>query len=83
MNCSRCHHEISEGANYCPACGERQGGYNRRGGRLLDRMVSYRDALRALLREQLAKHEGQNSAMPVVINLYRRIDPQLQRDRAL
>src|SRR5580765_5734025 len=41
MNCSRCHNEISEGANYCPACGERQraGGYAnreaRRGGRLM------------------------------------------------
>ncbi len=24
MNCSRCHEEISENANYCPACGERR-----------------------------------------------------------
>ena len=37
----------------------------------------------ALSAQQLSQHERQNSAVPVVIDLDRRIDAQLQRNRTL
>ena len=66
MNCTRCHNEISEGANYCPACGERQRGssYANRAARSGDRLMrSATDAKIAGVCGGIAEYLGTDSTL--------------------